>query len=56
MQFLCLAYGSEKDWNALTPGQQQQYLAQDEVIRGRGALMAAVQPKVATVYFTASEI
>lgn len=49
MKFLCLAYGSEEDWNRLTPGEQRELLAQDEVVRGRGALMAAVQPTVSTV-------
>ena len=49
MQFLCLAYGAEKDWLALTKDQQTEYLAQDEVLRKRGATMAAVQTNVTTV-------
>ena len=49
MQFLCLAYGAEKDWLALTKDQQTEYLAQDEVLRKRGATMAAVQTSVTTV-------
>lgn len=49
MKFLCLAYGSEEDWNRLTPAEQEALLAQDEVVRRRGALMAAVQPTPATV-------
>jgi hypothetical protein len=49
MQFLCLAYGAEKDWLALTKEQQNEYLAQDEVLRKRGATMAAVQTSVTTV-------
>jgi hypothetical protein len=40
MKYLCLAYGDEKDWNALTKSEQDDLLAQDEVIRERGALMA----------------
>jgi len=42
MKFLCLAYGDEKDWNALSKREQDELLAQDEVLRQRGALMAAV--------------
>jgi hypothetical protein len=49
MKYLCLAYGSEKDWNALTKTEQDALLAQDEVIRNRGALMAAVETTVTTV-------
>jgi hypothetical protein len=47
MQFLCLAYGAEKDWLALTKQQQEEYLANDKVLRDRGATMAAVQTSVA---------
>jgi hypothetical protein len=49
MQFLCLAYGAEKDWLALTKQQQDEYLANDKVLRDRGATMAAVQTSVTTV-------
>lgn len=49
MKFLCLAYGAEKDWKALTKEEQDSLLAQDEVLRKRGALMAAVELEVATV-------
>jgi hypothetical protein len=49
MKFLCLAYGSEQDWKDLSPGQQQVLLEADERLRGRGALMAAVEPAVSTV-------
>ena len=49
MKFLCLAYGSEKDWLALTKEEQQAFLAHDEVLRDRGDLVAAVQPEVTTV-------
>jgi hypothetical protein len=49
MKFLCLAYGAEKDWKALTKDEQDALLAQDEVLRKRGALMAAVEPVVTTV-------
>jgi hypothetical protein len=43
MKYLCLAYGDEKDWNALTKMEQDALLAQDEVLRKRGDLVAAVQ-------------
>lgn len=49
MKFLCLAYGAEKDWKALTEDEQDALLAQDEALRRRGALMAAVEPEVTTV-------
>ena len=49
MRYLCLAYGDEKDWNALSKGERHRLLAQDEVIRKRGALVAAVEPKGAVV-------
>jgi hypothetical protein len=49
MKFLCLAYGDEKDWNVLTKEEQDEMLAQDEVVRKRGALMAAVQTTTTTV-------
>ena len=49
MKFLCLAYGAEKDWQALSKREQEALLAQDEVIRNRGALMAAVETHVVTV-------
>jgi len=49
MKYLCLAYGAEKDWNALTKAEQETLLAQDEALRKRGVLMAAVQTTVTTV-------
>jgi hypothetical protein len=49
MKYLCLAYGAEKDWNALPKNEQDTLLAQDEAIRRRGALMAAVEGTVKTV-------
>jgi hypothetical protein len=49
MKYLCLAYGDEKDWKALSKNEQDALLAQDEMLRKRGALMAAVQPSVTTV-------
>ncbi len=49
MKYLCLAYGAEKDWLALSKSEQDALLAQDEVLRKRGALMAAVQTRVTSV-------
>jgi hypothetical protein len=49
MKFLCLAYGAEEDWHALTTEEQDSVLAQDEMLRNRGVLMAAVQTDVITV-------
>ncbi len=49
MKFLCLAYGAEKDRKALSKTEQDALLAQDQIIRDRGALMAAVRTNVVTV-------
>lgn len=49
MKFLCLAYGSEADWNTMTKQEQAEVLAQDKRIRDRGDFMAAVQTTVTTV-------
>lgn len=49
MKFLCLAYGAEKDWLELTQEERDELLAQDELLRARGALMSAVETDVTTV-------
>jgi hypothetical protein len=49
MKYLCLAYGAEKDWVALSKSEQDALLAQDDVLRQRGALMAAVKTSVTSV-------
>jgi hypothetical protein len=49
MKFLCLAYGDEDGWRALTADQQHDALAHDAAIRARGALMSAVRPTVTSV-------
>lgn len=49
MKYLCLAYGSERDWNVLTKSEQDALLAQDEVLRKRGDLVAAVEATATTV-------
>jgi hypothetical protein len=49
MKFLCLAFGSEADWNALSKPQQDALLAQDEVLRQRGDVVAALAPEATTV-------
>jgi hypothetical protein len=49
MHYLCLAYGSEQDWKALSEDEQDALLAQDEALRRRGAVVAAVDEHVKTV-------
>jgi len=49
MKFLCLAYGDEKDWNALSKSEHNELLAQDDVLRRRGDIVAAVEPTATTV-------
>ena len=49
MRFLVLAYGAEKDWKGLSKSDQDELLAQDEYLRKRGALVAAVDPAATTV-------
>ena len=44
MRFLCLAYGAEKDWLALSEEQQNKLLAQDQVIVARGDLVSVLGP------------
>jgi len=49
MKFLCLAYGSEQDWRALSKPEQDSLLAQDTALREEGALMGAVDTQATTV-------
>lgn len=49
MKFLCLAYGGEDDWKAMTKQEQSEVLEQDEVLKSRGNFLAAVQTTVTTV-------
>jgi hypothetical protein len=49
MKFLCLAYGDGNDWRALSTGEQDALLAQDELLRRRGDLVAAVATTATTV-------
>jgi hypothetical protein len=44
VKFLCLAYGDEKEWIALSKRRQDELLAQDEKLRQRGDLVEAVSP------------
>lgn len=44
MKFLCLAYGDENDWKALSKEQQAELLAQDDVLRARGDMVAVLAP------------
>ena len=49
MKYLCLAYGDENDWNQLTKTEQEKLLKQDELLRQRGDLVAAVDQSATTV-------
>ena len=49
MKFLCLSYGGEADWKAMSKQEQADALAQDEVLKNQGDYVAAVQTKVTTV-------
>ena len=44
MKYLCLAYGDERAWNGLSKDEKAALLAQDEQLRKRGDLVAAVEP------------
>ena len=49
MKYLCLAYGNERDWQRLDKQEQDELLAQDEVLRQRGDIVAAVATTATTV-------
>lgn len=49
MKYLCLAYGAEEDWNALSKREQEELLSHDAALREQGAEMSAVRPAVTTV-------
>ncbi|ODR99188.1 hypothetical protein AUC68_04015 [Methyloceanibacter methanicus] len=49
MKYLCLAYGRAEDWKTLSKTEQEALLAQDDVLRNRGDLVAAVKPHVTTL-------
>jgi hypothetical protein len=49
MKYLILAYGDEEAWNALSAAEQKSLLAQDDILRARGSLVAAVTTDVTTV-------
>jgi hypothetical protein len=49
MKYLCLAYGDEKAWKELSKSEQDELLKQDEVLRQRGDLVAAVDQSATTV-------
>ena len=42
MRFLCLAYGREEDWLALSDAQREELLVQDEVLRQQGDFVAVL--------------
>ena len=49
MKYLCLAYGDEKDWKELSKAEQDELLKQDDVLRQRGDLVAALDQSATTV-------
>jgi hypothetical protein len=49
MRYLVLAYGHERDWTALSKREQEELLAQDQILRDRGDLVAAVGEPAVTV-------
>lgn len=49
MKFLCLAYGNENDWNQLSNTVRNGLLAQDEILKKRGDVVAALESDAATV-------
>ena len=49
MKYLCLAYGNEREWSRLDKREQDELLAQDDVLRHRGDVVAAVASTATTV-------
>ena len=49
MKYLCLAYGDANEWQQLSKSEQEELLKQDEVLRQRGDLVAAVDSSAKTV-------
>jgi hypothetical protein len=49
MKYLCLSYGTEEDWKKLNRREQDALLEQDDRLRERGDIVAALRPAVATV-------
>ena len=49
MKYLVLAYGHELDWRALGKREQDELLAQDQALRDRGDLVAALGVPATTV-------
>jgi hypothetical protein len=50
-KYLCLAYGREEDWTALTEERRKELLAGDDVIRARGAMVAMThEPTTVTAH------
>jgi hypothetical protein len=46
MRYLCLAYGHERDWLALSDGERKELAANDEIIRERGDDVAVLGPAI----------
>ncbi len=49
MKYLVLAYGHERDWQALGKREQDELLVQDQALRDRGDLVAALAGAPTTV-------
>jgi hypothetical protein len=46
MRYLCLAYGAEREWLALSEGEREELLANDEILRERGDEVAVLGPAI----------
>jgi hypothetical protein len=55
MKYLCLAYGLERDWLRLTMAEQESLLAEDDLLRERGDLVATLGGTATTVRAWAGE-
>ncbi|MGB8626967.1 MAG: YciI family protein, partial [Candidatus Cybelea sp.] len=49
MKYLCLAYGAAEDWKKLNRSEQETLLAQDDFLRSRGDVVAALGSAATTV-------
>lgn len=51
MRFLCLAYGTEEDWVALSDERRSELLARDDLLREQGAMISVLgEPTVVTAW------
>ncbi len=56
MKFLCLAYGDETKWNALSKSKQDALLAHDKLLRVNGHLVAEVNSATTVRFLDGKEI